>query len=123
MTGRLTLICHGSTDAARAAKFPADEPLDDLGKTHAAAIAGLLPKADHYWTSPELRTRQTAQALELNAVIQPTLRDCDYGAWTGLSFDEVRAREPDALSAWLDDPATTPHGGESIAAVIRRVRE
>ena len=49
------------------------------------------------------------------------LRDCDYGAWAGRSFDEVHAREPDAASTWLREPAATPHGGESIAAVIRRV--
>jgi Histidine phosphatase superfamily (branch 1) len=31
------------------------------------------------------------------------------------------AHEPDAASAWLRDPTLAPHGGESIAAVIRRV--
>jgi broad specificity phosphatase PhoE len=72
-------------------------------------------------TSPELRTRQTAQALGLEAHIEPLLRDCDYGAWAGRTFDEVYAREPDAALAWLRDPTATPHGGESIAAVTGRV--
>jgi broad specificity phosphatase PhoE len=121
MTARLILISHGSTDAVRSASFPADEPLDERGATRAAALAGTLPKADWCWTSPELRTRQTAQFLRLNANVQLTLRDCDYGAWAGRTFDEVRAREPDATSAWLRDPAAAPHGGESITAVIRRV--
>ena len=121
MTTRVILICHGSTDAVRGAKFPTDEPLDEFGLKRAKALVDSLPKVERCWTSPELRTRQTVQALELNAEIEPMLRDCDYGAWAGRSLDEVHAREPDAASTWLRDPAATPHGGESITAVIRRV--
>jgi broad specificity phosphatase PhoE len=123
MTARLIFICHASTDAIRTASFPADEPLDDKGLTRAAALADTLPKADSAITSPELRTRQTAQALRLNATTAPMLRDCDYGRWVGRRFDEVQASEPDAISSWLRDPEATPHGGESIAAVISRVGE
>jgi broad specificity phosphatase PhoE len=123
MTARLIFICHASTDAVRTASFPADEPLDDRGLTRAAALADTLPKADSAMTGPELRTRQTAQALHLTANVAPALRDCDYGRWAGRRFDEVQTVEPDAISSWLRDPAATPHGGESIAAVIRRVGE
>jgi broad specificity phosphatase PhoE len=121
MTARLILICHGSTDAVRSASFPAGEPLDELGVTRAAALAGTLPKADRCWTSPELRTRQTAQALRLNANVEPALHDCDYGRWADRRFDEVQASEPDAISSWLRDPAAAPLGGESITNLIRRV--
>ena len=96
MTARLTLICHGSTDAVRAAGFPADEPLDHHGETGAAELAGTLPKVDSCWTSPELRTRQTAEAFGLSADIQPMLRECDYGRWAGNKFGEIVADEPDA---------------------------
>ena len=91
MTARLILICHGSTDAIRSASFPADEPLEEPSATRAAALAGTLPKADRCWTSPELRTRQTAQSLGLSANVEPMLRDCDYGRWAGRRFDEVQA--------------------------------
>jgi broad specificity phosphatase PhoE len=121
VTARIILISHGSTEAVRAAKFPADEPLDDLGLRNIEALADRLPEVGRCWTSPERRTRQTAEALGLNAQIEPLLCDCDYGAWAGRTFDEVYADEPDAASAWLRDPTATPHGGESIAAVIRRV--
>jgi broad specificity phosphatase PhoE len=120
-TARVILICHGSTEAVRAAKFPADEPLDDPGLKTIKALADALPQAGQCWTGPERRTRQTAQALGLNAQIEPLLRDCDYGAWAGRTFDEVHAHEPDAASAWLRDPAAAPHGGETISAVIQRV--
>jgi broad specificity phosphatase PhoE len=121
MTARLILICHASTGAVRDAAFPADEPLDDKGATRAAVLAGHLPKADQHWSSPELRTRQTAEALGLNAGVQTALRDCDYGGWTGNTFDAVHAREPEAAAAWLRDPAAAPHGGESILELLQRV--
>jgi broad specificity phosphatase PhoE len=121
MTARLILICHASTEAVRKAAFPVDEPLDPQGCARAAALAGHLPRVDRCWTSPELRARETARALQLNAEEQPLLRDCDYGSWRGLTFDEVQAREPDAAAVWLRDPTAAPHGGESILALIERV--
>jgi broad specificity phosphatase PhoE len=123
MTARLTLICHGSTDAVRAAAFPKDEPLDHHGRTAAAKLAGSLPSVDQCWTGPELRTRQTAEALGLSPNIRPMLRDCDYGRWAGKTLDEVAANETDAANSWLHDPAAAPHGGESILDLMRRVAE
>lgn len=123
MTARLVLVCHASTDAVRKCIFPADEPLDARGRARAERLAPHLPDADRCLTSPELRTRQTAEALHLDAGIQPILRDCDYGLWTGCSFDVVCARDPQAVTAWLQDPAATPHGGESILGLMQRVAE
>jgi broad specificity phosphatase PhoE len=121
MTTRLILICHASTSAVRKSAFPRDEPLADHDRNDAAALAGRLPRADQCWTSPELRTRQTAQALGLDAISQPLLRDCDYGVWRGRSFEEVYADDPTAVAAWLGDPEATPHGGESISSLMQRV--
>jgi len=121
MTARLILVGHASTDAVRRTAFPADEPIDDSGKKRAAELAGHLPKIDRSWTSPELRTRQTAEALGLSAAIQPALRECDYGRWLGKTFSEVAAEEPHAAETWLGDPAAAPHGGETIVELIKRV--
>jgi broad specificity phosphatase PhoE len=121
MTARLILICHASTDAVRRAAFPGDEPLDDRGRTLAAELAGHLSSVDQCWTSPELRTQQTAEALRLNASVQPALRECDYGRWAGSTLAEIAARELDAVNTWLRDPTAAPHGGETILDLIRRV--
>jgi broad specificity phosphatase PhoE len=121
MTARLVFICHASTDAVRRSAFPADEPLDGIGKRGAFGLAGSVPHGDRIWSSPELRARQTAQLLGLNAAVEPALRDCDYGGWSGQSFDDVSAREPDAVAIWLRDPAAAPHGGESLLAFMQRV--
>lgn len=123
MTARLTLICHASTQAVRQAAFPADEPLDCHDQADAAELAKRLPSPDRCWTSPELRTRQTAELLKLDAVSLSTLRDCDYGAWKGRAFEEVLAREPKAVEAWLRDPAAAPHGGESLLNLMQRIAQ
>ena len=123
MVSRLLLICHASTDAVRRSAFPADEPLDDGGKRRAAALAGRLPSADRHWASPERRTRQTAEALQLEETTLAMLRDCDFGDWRGSSFDEVLARDPVGVSKWLGDPTATPHGGELLLSVMRRIAE
>ena len=123
MTSRLILICHASTDAVRSSAFPADEPLDRDGQARAAALANQMPAADRCWVSPELRTRQTAEALQLKAIALSMLHECDYGDWRGSSFDEVTARDPDGVSRWLRDPAATPHGGEFLLSLMQRVAE
>src|SRR6516165_5245074 len=99
MTARLMLICHGSTGAVRRAAFPQDERLDDRGKMSATEVVGQLPSVDCCWTSPELRTRQTAEALGLIAIVQPVLRECDYGRWTGRTLSEIAADEPHAVKS------------------------
>ncbi len=121
MTTRLTLVCHAATSATRASAFPADEALDPRWMPRLASLAGSLGRVDQAWTGPALRARQTAEGLGLVATSESLLRDCDYGRWTGRSFDDVEAQEPELLAEWLRDPAAAPHGGESITDLIRRV--
>jgi broad specificity phosphatase PhoE len=115
---RLLIVCSASTEAHRRAAFPIDEPLNERGVDEARARK--LPRADFAAMSPALRTRQTAEHLNLAAEIDPLLREVDYGTWAGRTLKEL---EPDVLSSWLADPASTPHGGESIASLFDRVRK
>jgi broad specificity phosphatase PhoE len=123
MTARLILVCHASTAAVRAPAFPADEPLDERGRERADALAKTLPRVKRCFSSPELRTMQTAEALRLNAVPLAILRDCDYGMWRGRAYDDVLERDPDAVAEWLRDPSSVRHGGESLQSLMRRVGE
>lgn len=121
MTARLILICHASTEAVRKAAFPADEPLDRRDHADLVALAERLPRADRHWTSPELRTRQTAELLKLEATSLSALHDCDYGVWKGRTLDEVMTRDPNGVETWLRDPEAAPHGGESLLTLLRRI--
>jgi broad specificity phosphatase PhoE len=118
---RLLLVRHASTDAVRAAAFGADEPLDAGGRAAAARLR--LPRADEVLVSPALRTRETASAAGLVVSGEDAaLVECDFGRWAGLTLREVAEREPDAVTAWLNDPDAAPYGGESLTHVLARVR-
>lgn len=123
MTTRLKLLCHASTAAVRNAGFPADEDLDDHARRVLPGLAHNLHRADRCFTSPGLRARQTAEALNLKAEIEPALHECDYGRWAGRSLAEVQAQEPEALAQWLQAPDAAPHGGESLQDLLARVAQ
>ena len=121
MTARLDLLTHGASAATRPARFPDDEELEPCAVSALQALRGRLRPYAHVLTAPARAARETAQALSLDAEVEPALRDCDYGRWRGLASKDVAESEPDAFAAWLGDPAAAPHGGESIAAVIERI--
>ena len=122
MTMRLHLLCAGSTASVSAVAFAtADEPLDPRGKDGLSALSGHLPSCDIVLRSPALCALQTADGLALVSTVEPCLRDCDFGRWTGRPLRDVEADEPAAVADWLEDPNAAPHGGESFADVTKRV--
>ncbi|MCO6005409.1 histidine phosphatase family protein [Actinoallomurus purpureus] len=120
MTTRLQLISHARTAAVARAAFPADEPLDERGRHGVIAIDRDISRA-RVLCGPESRCVQTAEVLGLIAEVEPLLRDCDFGRWSGRALAEVQADEPGAVQEWLSDPAAAPHGGESVIDVVDRV--
>ena len=121
-TTRLTLVRHAPSDATRRSAFPVDEPLDARGLDEARALAPRLERSDGAWTGPAARARQTAEALGLDATVAPQLDECDFGAWRGRTLAELDTEDPVAVAAWIEDPAAAPHGGESLLALLERVR-
>ena len=121
MTLRITWLAHGATSATRRVSFPEDEPLEEKAREAAARLRDSIPGADRVVIAPERRARETAAALGLSGTSDPLLGDCDHGRWAGRTLAELQAEEPQALAAWLEDPDTAPHGGESVADVIRRI--
>ena len=119
---RLAFLVHAPTAATAATAFPADEPLDDRGRAWARDGVGRVPSADRTVRAPERACRDTCDVLDLTTSVDDALRRWDLGAWAGHTFDEVAAREPDAVAAWLSDPAAAPHGGEPLAALLDRTR-
>jgi broad specificity phosphatase PhoE len=118
---RLTLVSHAMTDAMAGGRFPADEPLNDTGRRQAESVASLgIQGGACRLAGPELRARQTAELLGLNAITESWLADLDCGRWRGEALDGVA---PEELRVWLTDPAAAPHGGESIVKLTDRVAE
>jgi probable phosphoglycerate mutase len=126
----LILIRHGETDWNVQGRFQGqiDVPLNATGQHQAALLAERLARErfDAFYASDLLRTRQTAAPaaakLALDAALDAGLREQHFGILEGLSFDEVQARHPEALAAWLrHDPDYALPAGESVRAFHARV--
>jgi len=121
MTDRLVLVSHAATAATYEARFPDDETLDTRGTADATAVRGTLRRIEKAYRGPETRCRQTAGALGLDATVHPSLADLDLGNWRGRTLTGLEADQPADLHAWLTNPATAPHGGESLSGLVHRV--
>ncbi|MFN2608827.1 MAG: histidine phosphatase family protein [Acidimicrobiales bacterium] len=124
----LILARHGETDAnaARLLQGRMDLPLNDRGRRQAAAMAaaGVARGAAAVVCSPLRRARETAAALAggdpgLEVVVDDRWIEVDYGELDGRPVAEAWAP---LWERWRADPDAVPPGGESLAAVGRRVR-
>ena len=124
MTGvrRLALVRHGGTGTTVHAGFAADEPLNPAGITAASALRSLLSGFDEASCSPTVRARQTAEAAGWRPTDDLALGPLNVGRWAGQPLREIGATDSAGLAAWLSDPGARPHGGETIAELVERVR-
>ncbi|MFP3990156.1 histidine phosphatase family protein [Streptomyces sp. E11-3] len=121
---RFTLIATARNSSMLGERFDDDRPLDQAGWHEvqlAAPTLAPLAAAELRYCSPTPRSRATGDALGLAPLVQPALSDCDMGRWRGLTLADVTACDPGAVDAWLGDPRSAPHGGESLLAFISRV--
>jgi broad specificity phosphatase PhoE len=103
----------------RTGGFPGpDTPLDDAGRRKAAGLR--VPAADRFRVAPERAALDTAEAMQLAAVTEASLRDLDFGRWTGRDFAELMAEAPEAFARWMGDPASATPEGEPLSASIAR---
>ncbi|QXJ20712.1 bifunctional RNase H/acid phosphatase [Actinomadura graeca] len=124
------LLRHGETRLSVEKRFAGTGDVPLTGTGHAQARAAALALKDRgieaIVTSPLSRCRDTAaevaSATGLDVRVEDGFRETDFGAWEGLTFAEAGERHPAELRAWLRDPDAAPPGGESFAAVSRRVR-
>lgn len=124
------LVRHASSVLSPERRFSGrgDVELSREGIAQAERVAvrlGARPGLDLVVSSPLRRTRHTAEliakAVGLDLIFDDDLVETDFGAWEGLTFAEVQAADPDALSAWLGSTDVAPPGGESFAQVAERV--
>ncbi|XVV34210.1 histidine phosphatase family protein [Streptomyces sp. CA-100214] len=124
MALRVTFVASARSSPLLAERFDDERPLDQAGWDEVLRAAGsLLPlaAAELRYCSPTPRSRATGDALGCAPLVQLALRECDMGRWRGLTLAEAMAREPAAVDAWLADPWSAPHGGESLLVFISRV--
>jgi broad specificity phosphatase PhoE len=113
-----------------------DAPLTARGLAEArrdgAALRGQIERDEPYLLvfSPLRRTRETAAIIaeEVGASrlagrrSDDRLKEVSWGAWDGLSFDEIKARDPEIWQARIQDRwNVTPPDGESYRMLYERV--
>ncbi|MFJ6988407.1 MULTISPECIES: histidine phosphatase family protein [unclassified Streptomyces] len=124
MTSRVTFVPPAMNASLREVRFDDGASIEPAGAARARAAAGSLPGGTRVVTSPSARCRETAAALGLDvqeASVAAGLAGLDVGRWRGLTLAEVGAAEPEAVARWLADPASAPHGGESVRDLCDRV--
>ncbi|CAL9387442.1 histidine phosphatase family protein [Streptomyces sp. enrichment culture] len=124
MALRVAFVAAAGSSTVLSERFEDPRPLDRAGRGEVQRVAHeLLPlaAADLRPCSPAPRSRTTGEGPGYAPLVRLALRGCDMRRRRGLTPGEAMAREPEAADAWLADPRSTPHGGESLQDFIGRV--
>ncbi|AXE89986.1 histidine phosphatase family protein [Streptomyces sp. Go-475] len=134
--GDLLLVRHGETEWSRSGQHTSftDLPLTRRGEEQAKSLAPLLAGRPFalVLTSPLGRAVRTAELAGLTgAVADPNLHEWYYGAYEGITTDEIHRGHP-GWDLWTDGGPAGPGGepgespeqvGERADRVLSRVAE
>jgi alpha-ribazole phosphatase len=120
----LILVRHGRTAANAAGLLQGrlNQDLDEVGVRQAKAVAELVrsrAEVDSVISSPLKRARQTAAAFGLPVETDDLWMELSYGVYEGVPHADVPS---EVWQRWRSDYEFVPEGGESLAALDRRVR-
>lgn len=122
MAPRMVLVRHGATEWSESGRHTGrtDVPLLDLGRAEAEAAGELLRERgwtdfDQVLTSPLQRASETCALLGFTGSPEPDLVEWDYGAFEGLTREQIRADHP-GWTLWNDGVPD----GERAGDVARR---
>jgi 2,3-bisphosphoglycerate-dependent phosphoglycerate mutase len=118
----LLLVRHGETDWNAEGKLQGhtDRPLNDYGRRQAQALAERLAgeSIDAVYASDLSRARETAEILGaklgLPVLVDPDLREKNWGNWEGLTSDE-------RLHIEFEGETSEAHRDRTLSAVQRIV--
>lgn len=122
------LVRHGLTDdiGRRLSGRTPGVHLTEEGRRQAEQLAERLARWNiaAVYTSPLERALETAAPTAtrsgLEPVVRPRLNEMDFGAWSGMSFDELDGRE-DWKRFNVNRTGTRPPQGEHVIDVQRRM--
>ena len=119
---RLLLARHGQTEWHRENRYVSrtDIGIDETGHEQARALAGRAKKESPslVLSSPLKRALLTAgpaaEACGLKPEKDERLRELDFGAWEGRTFDEIRSSDPERAESFLRSAQHGFPGGEPL---------
>lgn len=130
---KITFIAHGATVNSEEKRLFDNEnypPLNDAGEEEIEKICKWLKsrsiKNDNIYTSPALRTLQSAQMIadtfKKEFEIREDLQSRKYGKWSGLTFEQIEEKFPHMLEQLHKNPCLyCPDGGECVSEFNQRV--
>src|SRR3954447_12877404 len=125
------LARHGQTAYNHEGRFQGHlpVPLDATGREQAAALAEAAARVElvSMVCSPLRRARETADIVAARIGLEPSedarFAETDTGDWTGRSFAEIRAEDPEGSRRYeVSDPSFRSPSGESFAEQSDRVQ-
>ena len=108
----IIIIRHGETEWNKTGRFQghSDVPLSVEGRAQAEALGRhlALDHVDAIYASDLIRAMETAAPLAarfgLTVTPDPLLRELNFGAWEGRSFNDVNAEHSDTMKRFYNDP-------------------
>lgn len=131
MSTKIIMIRHGYSISNDLKFFTgqSDIALTELGREQARLCGELFKDKkgiDAIYSSDLSRAYDTAlevgKALSLEVTPDEDLREIFAGEWEMMPFLEIEAKYPEEYSVWKNDVGrATPTGGESVAAMAKRI--
>lgn len=124
----IVLARHGATDHNAQARFlgRTDLSLNAEGRRQCEVLAQALGgyRFDRCFSSPMRRCIETSEIIapNLEYVVEPALREIDFGMWEGRTREWIEENDPAGLAQRARDPVHfRPEGGESFVDVAQRL--
>lgn len=130
---KITFICHGATINTEANRLHDDENYPAINSTGRAEIEKIAQwvkekglKIDKIYACSALRTAQSARILSQYCAKEfetiNTLKSKKTGVWSGLSYEEIEQKYPEALKEYhMNSDTFKPEGGESNLEFNQRI--
>lgn len=128
----ILLIRHGETAWNRERRMQGhiDIPLNEEGQRQARALGAALAaeRPDAIWSSDLQRARDTAQAVadahDLPVQLDAELRERCYGAFEGMTYQEIAEHYPEAMRQWKSrEPHARFPAGERDAETLHEFHQ
>ncbi|WP_017208913.1 histidine phosphatase family protein [Clostridium beijerinckii] len=132
MKTTLLLIRHGETEWNALGKFQGctDIELSEEGIKQAQILRNRLNgEFDWIYASPLSRAFKTANILasiaDKEVIIEPEIREINFGEWEGLTVKQISEKYPDVFKAWRTDKKESYicGGDSSIRNAVGRAKK
>lgn len=127
---KLLLARHGETDWNRDGRWQghSNTPLNDSGRRQALELADRLgDDIDAVYSSDLARAHETAnivaERLGLDVHVDERLRERSFGAWEGLTMDDIEGRFAEAYARWRSGDGPGADDAEAFETFGARIQD